>query len=272
MSIMLKRWKEIVSFLSTLLLPLSVYAYSSRFCPQHKTEVIIDNQVTPDRLQYDYSKSVPELTQMSKQSGGNVLGLFISQVGYGMKIDPLTSWIGPAETKVKLNGKEVPIEDLSSGKLTGGKKYRWMEDILKISPGYKNNGCVEKITVNVRVLFESPTIHVGREFLEGTDAYNYVQWHENEHARITIENNKRYLPYLEQELRRYINGLQLYIPETEIEWDNNVNYVRSKIEYIIKREMNNLNNYIREANGYFDFKEQQHSYWVGEEYKKVKEQ
>ena len=91
---MAKKCKMLFCFFVALFVPLAAHAYSSRFCPPHETEVIIDNQVTPERLQYDYSKSVPELTKMSGKvvpegAIGGAFGLFSRKVGSRLRIsDP----------------------------------------------------------------------------------------------------------------------------------------------------------------------------------------
>jgi len=218
-------WHEMFYSFVAVFIPFEAYAYSNEFCPPHDTEVIIDNRVTPDRLLYDYSKSISEITAKSGKSGVLVAGLFSS--------------------KVVLQRRP------------------------EIEPD-RNNGCPIRIMITVVIDFD-PTIYVAREFMEGTDAYNYVQWHENEHARITIENNRRYLPYLEQELRRYIDGLRIRYPNSFEDAAKSSIYILSKINYIVEREWRNLNNFINKSNDDFDLKERKHSNWVREEYEKVKE-
>ena len=205
--------KGLFCFFVALFFSSIVYAYSDAFCPPHDTEVIIDNRVTPDRLQYDYSKSVPELTEMSgkDEMGVRVRGMFT----LGVKMQ---------------------------------RKSRILHDM---------NGCPRIIKAYVVIDFVDSTIYVAREFLEGTDTYNYVQWHENEHARITIENNKRYLSYLEQEMRRYIGGLQIRYPDSRAEASKNNYYIAKKINDIVEREWRHLNDFIKNANEEFDFKEHQ---------------
>ena len=264
---MTKRLKRLVFFFM-MFVPFTAYGYSYKFCPPHETEINIDNQVTLDRLQYDYSKSVPELTQMAKRSRGHVFGLFKYGVGQGSAVNVDTMWQDKEYRNIADIKGKIDAISVNGKKLT---KKEMADYLSKYDPKYVI-GCPKKIIVDIVIVFASPTVHVAREFLEGTDVYNYVQWHENEHARITIENNNRYLPYFEQELRRYIDGLQFYIPETQDEWSDNITYIRGKVNYIIEREINRLNNYINEANGYFDFKEHQHDRWLGKEYEKVKEQ
>ena len=223
-----------------LLAPIRVYAYHDEFCPPHETKVIIDNRITPESLQYDYSKSVHELTRMAGKvlpegAKGGVFGLFSRKVGYRLHVSD-------------------PMEAADMRMLT------------------YDGTCIKKIIVTITLINDDPTIYVGREFLEGTETYNYVQWHENEHARIVIENNKRYIPYLKHELERYIAGMQFRVPESINEFINTYSYINEKIRYVTGLNIDKLNNFIKYANADFDAKEKKHGLWLAKEYEKVKEQ
>ena len=125
-----------------------------------------------------------------------------------------------------------------------------------------DDGCFKEIIVNVVIDFLNPVIYIASELPVKSPQYNYVFWHESEHARITVENNKRYLPYLEQELRRYVSGIRVYRPSTPADEEHSKKYIYNKITDVVMKNIEKLNNMIDEVNKEFDVREHKYDAWL----------
>jgi len=132
-----------------------------------------------------------------------------------------------------------------------------------------DNGCFKEITVNVIIDFLNPIIYISSELAVNSPEYKYVFWHESEHARITVENNKRYLPYLEQELRRYVSGIRIYRPTSFEEKKASEKYVYNKITDVVTKNIDKINSMNDALNKEFDAKEHKHDAWLASVVRKI---
>ena len=132
-----------------------------------------------------------------------------------------------------------------------------------------DNGCFKEIIVHVVIDFLNPLIYIAAELPVKSPEYDYVFWHESEHARITVENNKRYLPYLEQELRRYISGIRVYRPTSFMEEKKSEKYIYNKITAVVTDNIDKINSMNDTLNKEFDAKEHKHDAWLNSVIKKI---
>ena len=176
-----------------LLLSRAAFAYGDDLCVPRDVEIMIDNQVTPEHLHYDYSKSADDLLWLAE--GKDVDDLFYFLIWY----------------------KDLTVDFFPS-----------FSSSQKI-----NNGCPKRITIAFTVYFPKSMIYVANKYLEGTDGYNRAQQDANEHARLVIDNTANYLNDLKYELQRFVSGMKLYSPENDNEFTDSKNYIRKRLDAVI---------------------------------------
>ena len=121
---------------------------------------------------------------------------------------------------------------------------RASSQIIRIS---SKLSCLKRIDVDIVFRLNNPTVHVGREF-KNTPIFNRVYEHEMRHARIHIENYKRYLDHLKPELSKYLKGLTVRIaPPDKIN-----NAVADKLKKFIKPRIDVMNRNVKKFNDDFD--------------------
>ena len=232
---MVKR-KGIACFMCVMFVSFATYSYGGGFCPPHKTEIIIDNEVTLDRISYDYGKSGAELTREYNES---------------------------------LNELSTREEASNIVGLYSHRNYVWYKNLKVVFDDRVNDHCPKKITVAFTVYSDNPTIYIARDHIGGNKGRVYTKWHEEEHSRIGIENVKRYLPYMEQRLRSYIEGVRIYAPKTNDDVMRFRRHIEKRVYGIISTNLRKLCDFIDALQEEFDAKEKEnktdHRYIYGDD-------
>ena len=122
---------------------------------------------------------------------------------------------------------------------------RAASQIIKISPKLS---CLKRIDVDIVFKLNNPTVHVGRELKGNAQLFNRVYKHEMRHARIHIENYKRYLEHLKPELSKYLKGLTVRIASP----DKINNAVIDKLKKFVKPRIDVMNRNVKKFNEDFD--------------------
>jgi len=164
------------------------------------------------------------------------------------------------------------IQDSEGGEgLSFGYSPQVISDETAVETISDDNGCFKEIIVNVIIDFLDPTIYIASELPSKSPEFNYVFWHESEHARITVENNKRYLPYLEQELKRYVSGIRVHRPTTPQEEKSSKKYIYNKVTAVVMKNIEKINDMIETVNKEFDAREHKYDVWLYSSFnKKIK--
>lgn len=199
-------------FIFLMLFSLSAKAKDEVFCPNLYSNVKINNLINDNRLKYDFSKSVKEITAMSKRKIADdemILGLFHHDV----------------------MGKYSVLVDFD-----------------------QKDGCITGINLTMDMDF-NPTIYVANEYKKETKEYDYILWHEKEHAKITIENNKMYLDALKKEMERYISGLKVPRAWTNAELSKREIEIADLVKTTAIKSVEKLNIFIEKLQNEFDEKE-----------------
>ncbi len=206
------RIRLLSAVLCFLLFSMPVLAYDNTLCAPRDVEIIIDNQVTPEHLHYNYAKSARDISWLAE--GKDVDSLFYFLIWY----------------------KDLTVDFFPSFS----------------SSQMLNNGCPKRINVAFTVYFPKSMIYVANKYLEGTDAYNRAQRDANEHARLVIDNTADYLNDLKYELRRFVSGMQIHSPENKDEFTDSKNYIRKRLADIIYDHIWHLSGSLNEILDRFD--------------------
>lgn len=199
-------------FIFLMMFSMSAKANDEVFCPKLYSKVKINNLITNDRLKYDFSKSVKEITALSKNNIADddlVVGLFNHEV------------VGKYSLSVDFDQKD---------------------------------GCITGIDLTIDIDFY-PTIYVANEYQKETKEYDYILWHEKEHAKITIENNKIYLDDLKKEMDKYILSLKVRRAWTNAELSKREIEIANLVKGTAISSVEKLNVFIEKLQKEFDEKE-----------------
>lgn len=156
----------------------------------------------------------------------------------------------PEKLRYDFSKNNVEIREIANGDKANGLFVSSIRYGILANP-MGMNGCFSDINAILKIDFASVTIYVSKDF-EGTDYHDYILWHENEHARITIENVKRYLPVIRDKVTKYMMAMKIKKAETISDFLKNRRVIAKKTQDAINSIVKELINEISKFQKDFD--------------------